>query len=214
MYTGRDPLSHQNEQDFPCIGLERRDKTWDIVRPTITLYMGPMKAAKTARAVQDAQKYALFCKVIYVNPKVDIRSSDGVVRSRSGLNMECVTVERLYELLSLPAFKEASVVVLDEAQFFPDLKDFVVEHYDSKSFIVASLDGDYKQGKFGQVWDLIPYARHIEKLLALCELCMNGNPAVCTITRTPLEGQVNVVGTTESVFIPVCECCRNWSYYL
>lgn len=172
-----------------------------------------MKAAKTARAVQDAQRYSLFCKVIYVNPKVDIRSSDGVVKSRSGLNIDCLGVEKLTELETSTAFREAAVVVLDEAQFFPDLKDFVIEHRRSKVFIVASLDADYKQEKFGQVWDLIPYAHTVEKLHALCEVCMNGKPAVCTITKQPLEGQVNIEKTTESIFIPVCELHQGLSYY-
>lgn len=171
--------------------------------------MGPMKAEKTTRAIQIAQKYSLFCKVLYVNPKVDIRSSDGTVKSRNGLNSTCVGVVALGDLFQCEAYSSSDVIVLDEAQFYPDLKEFVLSQKDKKTFIISSLDGDYKQEKFGYVWDLIPYADHVEKLLALCEVCRDGTPAICTITTEPLDGQVHVVGTgkesePKDFFIPVC----------
>lgn len=192
--------------------------SFNVKQKSISIFMGPMKAAKTTRAIHMAQRYALFCKVIYVNPKVDIRSSDGIVKSRSGLNSTCASVTYLSELENMSHFKEAEVVVLDEAQFYPDLKDFVVQNKDLKIFIISSLDGDYKQEKFGQVWDLIPYAQHVEKLLALCEICRDGTPAVSTITEEALEGQIHVVGTEENnkdkdFFIPVCLRHQDRSYY-
>jgi thymidine kinase len=117
-------------------------------------------------------------------------------------------------------FGQAKVVVLDEAQFYPDLKEFVCEFRNEKTFIVSSLDGDYKQDKFGQVWDLIPYAQHVEKLLALCEFCRDGTVAVSTITTHALDGQVHVVGIDDApskenvdTFVPVCLEHLSKSYY-
>jgi thymidine kinase len=206
-------LISKNEND--CCFLSKfwtRKMSFNIKEKSISIFIGPMKAAKTTRAIQMAQKYSLFCKVMYVNPKVDIRSSDGVVRSRNGLNSTCVSVVNLSELTSCQNFQEADVIVLDEAQFYPDLKNFVIDHKGRKTFIISSLDADYKQEKFGQVWDLIPYAQTVEKLLALCELCKDGTHAVCTISTMPLEGQVHVVSAEKNeenpdwrdCFIPVC----------
>lgn len=45
------------------------------------------------------------------------------------------------------------VIVIDEAQFFPDLQEFCCKaaDEDDKSVIVAGLNGDFRRQRFGQV---------------------------------------------------------------
>ena len=45
------------------------------------------------------------------------------------------------------------VIIIDEAQFFPDLYEFccTAADEDAKTVIVAGLSGDFRRQKFGQV---------------------------------------------------------------
>src|SRR4030042_3610010 len=139
-----------------------------------------MKSGKSEEGIRRAKRYQRFCKVLFVSPEIDFRSRDGIVTSRSGLRFDTTIVSKLADLENHEEFQLAKVIILDEAQFFPDLFDHVIKWCDNKSYIVSSLDGDYKQEKFGQVWNLIPYADQVTKLTALCDLCEDGTARVCT----------------------------------
>lgn len=154
---------------------------FSLARPFLSLIIGPMKAEKSTRAAQIACKFAHFCNVLLVNSAIDTRHKDNYIIMHSGRQASCIKVVELKELETRDDFKAAQIVVIDEAQFFSDLKEHVVNHCNSKSYVVASLDSDAKQQKFGQVWDLIPFADQVEKLTALCEVCRDGSPAQCSI---------------------------------
>ncbi len=168
------------------------------------LIIGPMRGEKTTEAIRIASKYTRYCNVIFVNPRIDIRSSNGVVKSRNGIEFTCINVDRLEELESNPEFKAADICVLDESQFFSDLKEHVEKWCDQKSYVISSLDADYEQKKFGQIWDLIPLADKVKKMKALCEICKDGTQAVCTIATGEMDGQIAVDGKNGSMYISVC----------
>ena len=93
--------------------------------------------------------------------------------------------------------------MIDEGQFFPDLKEYVVkwcEEY-KKNIIVIGLDGDYKRNPFGQILDLIPIADNVMKLKAMCKLCSDGTEALFTHRLTTEDEQV-LIGNSN--YIPVC----------
>ena len=154
--------------------------------------MGPMKAEKSTSAVRIARKFGHFCNVLLVNSAIDQRHKGDFVVMHSGSHSECVKVSKLSELEDSEQFQKAQLVVIDEGQFFSDLKEHVIKHRNSKSYVVASLDSDAKQNKFGQIWDLIPYATSIEKLHALCEVCRDGTSAICTIRIGHFNKQISV----------------------
>ena len=57
---------------------------------------------------------------------------------------------------------------MDEAQFFTGLKKFVEKVLDSgKTILLAGLDGDYKQRKFGELIDCVPLADKVFKISAM-----------------------------------------------
>lgn len=174
----------------------------------LTLLMGPMKSEKTTAAIRLARKYGKYYKVIFVNPIVDIRTSDGISKSRNGIEINCINVRYLKELVSDQRFIDCQICVIDEAQFFENLNEFVKEWLHIKNFIISALDADYRQNKFGQVWDLIPVASKVKKLVSLCELCANGNRAVATIINPKYENndsdQVHIVTSDSDYFLPVC----------
>jgi hypothetical protein len=60
------------------------------------------------------------------------------------------------------------VIGIDEAQFFCDLKQYVIkwcEEY-NKNITVIGLDGDFKRNVFGHILDLIPVCDNFYKLKA------------------------------------------------
>lgn len=178
------------------------------VKHRLELYIGCMKAGKSSEAIRIAKRYKQFCNVLYVTPKLDIKTSDGIVTSRSGIFCDCIAIEHLHQLEQNIMFKQADVIICDEAQFFPDLYDHVVKWCNKKTYIISSLDGDKFQKKFGQVWDLIPLADKVEKLTALCELCKDGTPGICTILKNNdhlfHQEQIDVEHKDGDTYISVC----------
>ena len=171
----------------------------------IAIFFGPMKSGKSLELALFVSKYGPHVSILVVKPDIDTTSSKDEISSRAGLTVQSVSIGRLVELSEHSRFQETQILVIDECQFFPDLKEFVLKWRHEKSFVLGSLDADDRQQKFGQVWDLIPYARKVKKLTALCELCNNGNLAVATISIGQKTGQIDVDDRSNSKYRSVCE---------
>lgn len=171
---------------------------------TLDIYLGPMKSEKTLEAARNANRWGIFGKAVFLNPQIDARSRNGLANSRSGIKSKCLVIEKLEDAETMQEFIDASLVVIDEAQFFVDLVEHVRKHRKEKSYIVVSLDGDYKQEKFGNVWDLIPICDNITKLKALCQICKDGTEAICTIATKPMNGQVRIAEADGDEYLSVC----------
>ena len=186
-----------------------------VKEPFVRIILGPMKAEKSTCAVRLARKYGHFCNVLLVNSTVDTRSADEFIVTHSGEHTKCTKVGKLSELEELETFKEAQLVVIDEGQFFGDLKEHVFKFCDVKSYVVASLDADAKQEKFGQVWDLIPIAKYIEKLHGLCEICKDGTPSICSIKLGGFDKQISVddfqASDSSPKYLTVCLKHRDYA---
>ena len=95
-------------------------------------------------------------------------------------------------------------VFIDEAQFFIDLKEVVLELVENHNIhvILSGLDSDFKREKFGQMWDLIPHADNIIKLKGTCNNCTNTSLFTHRVTK---EKSQEVIGNTN--YIPLCRTC-------
>ena len=107
-----------------------------------------------------------------------------------------------YKIEDFPVIKEefcnSEVVAIDECQFFGSLKDFVgMCLFLKKKVVLAGLDGDYKQHKFGEIIDCIPMADQVTKLSALCMKCKDGTPGPFT-KRLVDTKELELVGGNES----------------
>ena len=107
-------------------------------------------------------------------------------------------VSWLRELLDTPELRAAKVVGIDEAQFFPDLLDFVREMEHEKTLIIAGLDGDSNREPFGQILLCIPLCDSVVKLTALDT---DGSEAIFTYRKTGEKG--TQIHTVNSDYIPV-----------
>jgi thymidine kinase len=110
----------------------------------------------------------------------------------------------LQSAISTDLFAKATYVVIEEAQFFPDLYDVVLEMVEKrgKHLLVFGLDGDSERRPFGQVLDLIPVADTYVKLQAECRLCGDGTVALFTKRFSPYIAQVCVGGI--DIYKAVC----------
>jgi thymidine kinase len=96
-------------------------------------------------------------------------------------------------------------VCIDEAQFFNNLENFVktLLNYNIH-IIVAGLNGDTNQEKFGYILDLIPLANKITKLSGICILCNDGTPGDFTTIKSDIEKNNQILVGDNNIYMCVC----------
>lgn len=149
---------------------------------------GAMGSSKTANALMVAYNYFERGKsALLAKPRIDTRDV-GVVRSRMGLEQECVYVEDLIKM-SDEEIRAYDCVIVDEAQFCTksDIEFFlhIVDDLE-RPVICYGLRTDFRRELFeGSMW-LLAWADVIEELKTVC-WC--GQGANCN-TRFTADGKV------------------------
>lgn len=173
---------------------------------SLQLVLGPMFAGKSSELLGTIRKYkAIGWPVFVVTHSFDTRYSDiPAIVSHDSERHPAIAISDFYGVLEREDYKKAKLIIIEEAQFFTNLKDFVltaVEH-DEKDVICVGLDGDADRKPFGQLLDLIPYCDSVVKRHAFCRRCKEPTPALFTFRTRQLEGQV-VVGGADT-YEPLC----------
>lgn len=170
----------------------------------LTIIMGNMFSGKTSELIRRLKRYRIIGKkIVVINSSKDTRSPEEMLKTHDGIEFPCIKVEHISHCIVKQTFCDADIVAVDEAQFFPDLKQFVeMCLFLDKSVILAGLDGDYKQRKFGELLDCIPMASDVMKLSALCMDCKNGTPGPFT-KRIIESDDLEIVGGKD-VYKAVC----------
>jgi len=175
---------------------------------SLEIILGPMFAGKSTAVLGILRRNAFIKrKTLCITSNLDTRySAEAKIVTHDKESYPAMAVDSLIGLCSNPAFIEAECIVIEEAQFFPDLFCFVIHCIESykKNVICVGLDGDAKRQPFGRLLDLIPYADHVTKHLALCARCMDGTRAPFTSQKViDLSGaQISVGG--EEKYEPLC----------
>lgn len=143
---------------------------------SLSIIMGNMFSGKTSELIRRLKRLKVIGKnILVVNSAKDTRSPDEVLKTHDNVKFNCLKVYDIFEVLKQVEFDEADVIAIDEAQFFPKLRRFVeCCLLVNKSVILAGLDADSFQQKFGELIDCIPLACEVTKLSALCMHCNNG----------------------------------------
>ena len=103
--------------------------------------------------------------------------------------------------------RNAEVILINEAQFFDDLRICVESMLaENKKIYIFGLDGDFQRKKFGDVLDLIPLCDSVIKLTSLCNMCKDGTPGIFSLRLTK-ETEQMLIGSDN--YIPVCRSCYN-----
>jgi thymidine kinase len=172
--------------------------------------MGNMFSGKSSELIRRLKRYKVIDKkIVVINSSKDTRSAEEVLKTHDGVVFPCIKVQHISHCVVHQSFCDAEIVAIDEAQFFGNLHDFVqMCLFLKKSVILAGLDGDYKQRKFGQLIDCIPMADEVIKLSALCMDCNDGTPG--PFTKRIVENQdLELVGGND-MYKAVCRkhlCC-------
>lgn len=165
----------------------------------VEIILGCMYSGKSTELLRRTKRYeSIGKKVLLVNHSLDTRSSDNVIRTHNQDTKIAIKTSILSYVTTLPGFDTCDVIGIDEAQFFPDLRKFIldVEHL-NKVVIVAGLDGDFKRKPIGQVLDIIPLCDEVTKLSAMDMVDRDGSPAIFSKRVVSEENQV-LIGATDS----------------
>ena len=112
-------------------------------------------------------------RVLLVRPAMDDRTAAGAVESRSGVTWTAQAVEDSGEIPPIVTAQRASVVAIDEAQFFdeglPEIAELLAA--EGRSVLVSGLDQDLLGRPFNAMPTLLALADQVTKLSAICTVC-------------------------------------------
>jgi thymidine kinase len=146
---------------------------------------GCMFCGKTDEMLRLLRRFSIAGRrVILVKPRLDTRTDEVTVVSRSGAQHEAVSVASSAEIEALVG--EADIIAVEEGQFFDESLPEVVERLADagKQVLVTGLDRDFRGIPFGPMPRLMALADQVTKLTAICVLC--GEPA--TRTQRLIDG--------------------------
>lgn len=181
--------------------------TMSVPSSYLKVIMGPMWCGKSTEVI-NIYKHNCIAQIstLVVNYDEDTRYHDTKLSTHDKTMIPCVRFNKLADLLNYEDLYKFKCIVIDEAQFFEDLKTSVETLLSLNKFIyVCGLDGDFQMKKFGQILDIIPIADEVIKKQALCALCRNGKKASFT-KRLSEESSQKLIGTNN--YIPVCRECH------
>jgi thymidine kinase len=170
----------------------------------LSIIMGNMFSGKTSELIRRLKRLKVIGKnILVVNSAKDTRSPEQVLKTHDNVKFNCLKVYDLFDIINKPEFDAADIIAIDEAQFFPRLKKFVdcCLHV-NKSVILAGLDADSFQCKFGELLDCVPIACDVTKLSALCMRCNDGTPGPFT-KRIVDDRTLELIGGSD-MYIAVC----------
>jgi thymidine kinase len=147
---------------------------------------GCMFCGKTDEMLRLLRRFSIAGRqVVLVKPRLDTRTDEVTVVSRSGAQHRAVTVDRSAEIED--AVGMADIVAIEEGQFFDEGLPDVVEALAAtgKQVIVTGLDRDFRGVPFGTMPRLLALADQVTKLTAICMVC--GEPA--TRTQRLIDGE-------------------------
>jgi thymidine kinase len=167
-------------------------------RGCIEVVCGSMFSGKTEELLRRVKRARLARqRVMLFKPRIDNRYDDVKVVSHEGLKADAIAVSSAAEIRAFDGVLQASVVGVDEAQFFDEGVLAVAEELANAGVrvILAGLDQDYLGKPFGPMPALMAIAEYVTKLHAVCTQC--GAPACRSQRLIGAEGQLFVGGATD-----------------
>jgi thymidine kinase len=147
---------------------------------------GCMFCGKTDEMLRLLRRFSIAGRqVVLVKPRLDTRTDEITVVSRSGAEHRAITVDQASEIEA--AVATADIVAIEEGQFFDEGLPQAVEALAAtgKQVIVTGLDRDFRGVPFGSMPRLLALADQVTKLTAICMVC--GEPA--TRTQRLIDGE-------------------------
>lgn len=170
-------------------------------------YYGAMNSSKTANALMTHFNYeevgqkALLCKT-----EADTRDGAKIIRSRIGLEMECILLKEL-QLMTEKQIREYDCIIVDEVQFATrEQIDFLSDIVDFMDVPVVcyGLRADFRNNLFPGSERLIAIADSIHEVKTVC-WC--GRKATCNARYNEKgiirDGEQLMLGANDS-YVALC----------
>ncbi len=138
----------------------------------IEVICGSMFSGKTEELIRRINRAKIANqKVEIFKPDVDVRYDEVQVVSHNSNAIEATPVSSSLNILLMA--NEATVIGIDEAQFFDEELLYVVEKLAEQGLrvIVAGLDMDYLGKPFGPMPKIMAVAEYVTKVHAICMVC-------------------------------------------
>ena len=142
-------------------------------------FYGAMGSSKTANALMSEYNYSeRGQKALLVKPDIDTRDGENIVKSRIGLEKECILFSSL-EKMDEAEIKGYNAIIVDECQFLKkeqvDFLSDIVDYYDIP-VMCYGLRSDFKNELFEGSERLMAIADTISEVKTVC-WC--GRKAIC-----------------------------------
>ena len=147
---------------------------------------GCMFCGKTDEMLRLLRRFSIAGRtVVLLKPRVDTRTDEATVVSRSGAHYPALTVDGSEAIEGMVG--DADIVAIEEGQFFDEGLPEVAERLAraGKQVLVTGLDQDFRGFPFGPMPRLMALADQVTKLTAICVVC--GEPA--TRTQRLIDGK-------------------------
>lgn len=172
------------------------------IHGSVEVICGSMFSGKTDELIRRLRRATIARQRVQVfKPAIDLRYAVEKVTSHAGSDYAAIPVEKAADIRQR-VDEEATVVAIDEAQFFDHEIISVVEELAAKQVrvIIAGLDTDFRGEPFGPMPELMARAEHVDKIQAICMVC--GEPACRTqrlVNGKParFDDPVVIVGAAE-----------------
>ena len=175
----------------------------------LKLILGPMFSGKSTQLLELIRKYKIIdYHTMPIKHSSDIRySCDDVIISHNRDSEPCFKIDKLMSIfddsIRKAVYIHSQVIIIEEAQFFVDLYEFIINALDDgKTIFVVGLNGDCNQKNFGEIHRLLPLCDDIELLKAYCFVCKNGTAGI--FSKRTIENNDQVLIGGEDKYIPVC----------
>lgn len=185
--------------------------------------VGSMFSGKTSALIELYNNLRLGdINVVAINYAEDKRYSENLLSTHDQVMIKAINVINLSHInlttVYSAQYKNAKYILINEAQFFDDLYDFVIMavEKDKKFVYVYGLDGDFQRDKFGQLVDLIPYCNTITKLHANCQFCKETgifSHRINSDKRQKIIGSSNYVSLCRNCYLSKNKDNKNMEFY-
>ena len=149
-----------------------------IMTGYLKIILGCMFSGKSTELIRRLSRYeAVGIPTLLINSSLDTRT-DNNVKTHNNLTKSARKTKNLMSLVNSIEYLTNNVSGIDEAQFFTDLKEFVLYSENNKIIIIVGLDGDSDRQPFGQILECIPLCDEVVKLTAMDMLSKDGTKAI------------------------------------
>ncbi len=189
---------------------------------SLTVYLGPMYAGKTTALLRDYSRLLKTAKtgerVALVKWQGDVRDEGNTVCAHSHPDLmqhADYHLQTLNEMGTLTMLNGLTLrgkirhVLVDEAQFFPDLAS-AVERFvsdEGKHVVLSMLSGTFERKPWQDIGEIVAMADRIVHMTAICFDCNEDGAAFSFKVSGDPKVVVEIGG--KSKYIAVCRSCHH-----